>query len=49
MLEELVTELANAKTDKEKEKAFRQLERVGVDRLTARVLVEELRKEKKCI
>lgn len=32
-------------TEKEKEKAYKILERMGMDRATARMLAEEIRKE----
>ena len=41
MLSDLITDLIRAKTPKEKEAAYRRLEKLGVDRFTA----EELRKE----
>lgn len=41
MLNELIENLANAENVREKERAYRQLERVGVDRFTADILVKE--------
>ena len=40
MLSDLITDLIRAKTPKEKEAAYRRLEKLGVD-----VAAEELRKE----
>lgn len=45
MLADLIKALANAGSKKEKEKAYRNLERVGMDRMTANMLVRELKKE----
>lgn len=45
MLADLVKALAEAGSKKEKEKAYRNLERAGMDRMTADVLVAEMRKE----
>lgn len=45
MLSDLITDLIRAKTPKEKEVAYRRLEKLGVDRFTADVAAEELRKE----
>ena len=45
MLEELLRELLNAKNAKEKERAYVNLERVGIDRMTADMLVRELEAE----
>ena len=45
MLSDLITDLIRAKTPKEKEAAYRRLEKLGVDRFTADVAAEELRKE----
>lgn len=47
MLEDMVRELVNARTPKEKEKAYRKLERVGMDRMTADIIADEMRKEQK--
>ena len=41
MLQELLMDLVTATDPKEKEKAYRRLERIGVDRLTAKVLEKE--------
>ena len=38
MLTDLVDELLNAKTEDQKKKAYRKLERVGVDRISANVM-----------
>lgn len=45
MLSDLIADLIRAKTPKEKEAAYRRLEKLGVDRFTADVAAEELRKE----
>lgn len=45
MLSDLITDLILAKTPKEKEATYRRLEKLGVDRFTADVAAEELRKE----
>lgn len=45
MLADLLKALAEAGSPKEKEKAYRNLERAGVDQLTADILVKELKKE----
>ena len=39
MLSDMIVAVMNAKTPKEKEKAYRQLERVGMDRMTVNVLI----------
>ena len=41
MLQELLMDLVTAADPKDKEKAYRRLERIGVDRLTAKVLEKE--------
>lgn len=41
MLHNLLEALINAKTEKEKEKAYKSLERLGVDRNTANVLISD--------
>ena len=41
MLQELLIELVSATDAKEKERVYRKLERIGVDRLTAKVLEKE--------
>lgn len=45
MLSDLITDLIRAKTPKEKEAAYRRLEKLGVDRITADIAADELRKE----
>lgn len=45
MLSDLITDLIRAKTPKEKEAAYRQLEKLGVDRITADVIADERRNE----
>ena len=45
MLYDLIKVVLTAETPQERENAYRQLERVGMDRLTANVLASELKKE----
>ena len=45
MLRDLLLALKNAKTKRIMEIAYRNLEKVGVDRNTARILVRELEEE----
>ncbi len=45
MLDDMIQALMEAKTPKEKELAYRNLERVGMDRTTANVVASEKRKE----
>lgn len=45
MLMELVMELVTATDTKEKERAYKKLEKVGVDRMTADVMAQEFWKE----
>lgn len=45
MLGELVMDLLTAADPRDKERAYRRLERVGVDRRTADVMVAEFYKE----
>lgn len=47
MLMDLVMELVAATEPKEKEKIYRKLEKVGVDRRTADVMAAEFYKEEK--
>lgn len=47
MLMDLVMDLVQAVDPKEKERAYRHLERVGVDRATADVMAAEFYKEAK--
>ena len=42
MLSDLIVVLQNAKTAAEKEKAYRQLEKVGMDRMTAYIIAAEM-------
>lgn len=42
MLADLIMALRAAKTAEEKEKAYRQLERVGMDRMTANIVAAEM-------
>lgn len=44
-MKELLEALMNAKTQAEIEKAYKNLERVGVDRETARVLLRAMKNE----
>ena len=44
MLSDLIADLIRAKTPKEKEAAYRRLEKLGVDRITADIAADELRK-----
>lgn len=43
MFSDLINELINAKSDNETERAYKRLEKIGVDRVTADVLVKELK------
>lgn len=43
MLYELLLDLICASTQKDKERAYKRLERVGVDRATANVLAAEIK------
>ena len=45
VLQDLLRNLAQAVSGKEKAKAYKALERVGMDRMTADLLVKELVKE----
>jgi len=45
MLSDLIMDLLTAGDEKEKERAYRKLEKVGVDRITANVIAAELCKE----
>lgn len=45
MLYDLLWDLYTAKTDKEKSKAFRNLEKLGMDRQTATMMVNEIKDE----
>ena len=47
MLMDLVMALVTAGDQKEKERAYRNLEKVGVDRITADVMAAEFYKEEK--
>lgn len=47
MLMDLVMNLVTASDPGEKEKAYRRLERVGVDRMTADVMAAEFYKEER--
>lgn len=42
MLSDLIIALRSAKTAEEKEKAYRQLEQVGMDRMTANIVAAEM-------
>ena len=45
MLQDLLEALRDAKTEKEIERAYKNLEKVGMDRITARLLVKEIYEE----
>ena len=45
MLNDLLWALYTARTDKEKSKAFKNLEKVGMDRRTASMMVNEMTDE----
>ena len=45
MLKDMLEALMNAGTPKDKERAYKNLEKVGMDRRTADLLVKKLRKE----
>lgn len=45
MLMDLVMELLTATDDKDKERVYRKLEKVGVDRITADIMAAEFWKE----
>lgn len=45
MLSDMIDDLVRADCPQEKEAAYRRLEKLGVDRFTADVAAEELRKE----
>lgn len=45
MLSDMVANLITAKTEKEKETAYKNLEKVGVDRYTADLLAREMKEE----
>lgn len=47
MLMDLVMELVTAVDPKDKERVYRKLEKVGVDRITADVMAAEFYKEEK--
>lgn len=47
MLDDMIQALIDAKTDKEKAKAYRNLEKVGMDRITANMLVDEIKRKEK--
>ena len=42
MLSDMIADLITAKTEKERETAYRNLENVGVDRMTADLLAREM-------
>ncbi len=42
MLSDLIIDLITAKTEKEREIAYRNLEKVGVDRMTADLIAREM-------
>lgn len=45
MLSDMIADLITAKTEEERETAYRNLEKVGVDRWTANLLVREMLEE----
>ena len=45
MLSDMIADLITAKTEKERETAYRNLEKVGVDRITADLLAREMKDE----
>lgn len=45
MLSDMIDDLVQADCQQEKEAAYRQLEKLGVDRITADVIADERRKE----
>jgi hypothetical protein len=45
MLSDMIDDLVRADGPQEKEAAYRQLEKLGVDRITADVIADERRKE----
>ena len=45
MLSDMIANLITAKTEKERETAYRNLEKVGVDRMTADLLAREMKDE----
>lgn len=47
MLMDLVMELVTATDEKDKERAYRKLEKVGVDRITADIMAAEFWKDDK--
>ena len=47
MLEDMVLDLIHADTPKAKERAYRALEWIGVDRMTARVMAADVARREK--
>jgi hypothetical protein len=45
MLSDMIADLITAKTEKERETAYKNLEKVGVDRMTADLLAREMLEE----
>lgn len=45
MLSDMIADLITAKTEKERETAYHNLEKVGVDRMTADLLAREMKDE----
>ncbi len=45
MLSDMIADLITAKTEKERETAYKNLEKVGVDRMTADLLAREMKDE----
>ena len=44
MLSDMISALAKATTEKEKERAYRKLEKMGMDRMSANIVVREMKK-----
>lgn len=45
MLSDMIVDLITAKTEKERETAYKNLEKVGVDRMTADLIAREMKDE----
>lgn len=45
MLSDMIADLITSKTEKERETAYKNLEKVGVDRMTADLLAREMKDE----
>lgn len=42
MLNDMIMDVVRAKTDNEREKAYRRLEKVGMDRMTVNVVIRDM-------